>query len=275
MFGVNTTPGDALQRVKRSNENMVRTPDRKRRREMSKPTSRKPRKAAYHDDAAVQAAYDRILAAVKDAEARAAAGDIPAPYIGTANVKTGAGNEGTASLVTCCMHARGTCGHECYAAWRIDNRLDEARRHHAENTVIRRLAPFAYYCGFLAFCASRGLILRVNETGDFETPDQLRALIRAAACYPYVHVIGYTRRPEMAPLLRELPDNVDIRYSTYRDGVHTAPAGVRVAAVDDVRTNCPSQVAADLGKTWTCSQCAACGGGCCCKSRLVQWFRAH
>lgn len=221
---------------------------------------------------------DRLTAELKRVEAeimKPSAKRLPAPYIGTANGKTGAVNEGTLSLVTCCEHARRTCGRECYAAWHIDVRLPEARVHHAVNTVLRRLAPFAYYCQFFQAAVLAGaVLLRLNETGDFETPEQLEALYRAARIYSHVKVIGYTRRRELAPLLAGAPANVAVRYSVYRDGLETAPAGVRVAAVSDTRTNCPSQIAAARGGTWTCSDCASHGAGCAC-ARLVQWFKAH
>lgn len=215
------------------------------------------------------------LARVEREIMKPSASRLPAPYAGTANGKTGAVNEGTLSLVTCCGHARRTCGRECYAAWHIDVRLPDARVHHAVNTVLRRLAPFAYYAHFFQIASETGaVLLRVNETGDFEDAEQLEALFKAARIYSHVKVIGYTRRRELAPLLKDAPDNVAVRYSVYRDGLHTAPAGVRVAAVSDTRTNCPSQIAAARGETWTCTDCAANGAGCAC-ARLVQWFKAH
>lgn len=208
-------------------------------------------------------------------------------HVGTGNSKTGCVNEATVPGLCCHSSARTSCGISgCYAMtlqalypayyWAI-----------VRNTALRRRDAAAYYETFFDAAEAAGLPLRVNESGDFETVDQLRAMFAAARRHPSVVVIGYTKRPELLEAIgAETPDNVFLHYSVWTgDAAGEALArkyGVPTCTVsaDWGRVCCPNQIVADNNKyrrahgleplpAWTCAMCAAHGCGCASRRDVV------
>lgn len=236
---------------------------------------------AMHNQDKVNAAYERLAAAVRAAEGA----KIATPHIGLNNVKTSAVNEGTTPGITCAACAKCSCARECYAIWHEDIFYTACRRNHAENTVLRRRDALAYYRAFFAAAAASGSVLRLNETGDFETVEQLAAAAAAARAFPSVRALAYTRR-EFARGYK-LPPNLRVVYSLYRGADENGDACRACDCVSMVRediTTCPAQIRADVNKrrkaeglvplpAWTCAACAAAKIGCWGRSAVV--FRAH
>lgn len=192
-------------------------------------------------------------------------------HIGLGNKKTQMVNEGTSAGVngTCDASCIGDCREGCYAITHMDGVYVLSRRQHAENTIMRRINAKAYYEVFFAYAYGKKQHLRVNETGDFETAEDVTALMAVAKKYPSVRVIGYTKR---ANLLKEVAkinklDNVVIHYSLACNALNADIAlrfsvPVTRITLDVGKCNCPNQLAKLNGKKHSCRLCAEMGIGC-------------
>lgn len=230
---------------------------------------------SMHTFEKVVEARERLAAAVEAAAVRIG-GIWDAPKFGSGNGKVGAElTEATMPLITCSGIACRSCGRECYGVWRMAIVYPACAAKYAHNTVVRRLDPKRYYMTLFAQAHAVGAPVRLNENGDFENLEQLRACFAAARKYSTVRALGYTRRPELLDHLADAPENVRILYSCYRDGdqdgekIRKAP----IAVVSETATTCPAQIAAANGKKWTCAACAA--NGCGCWGRDCVVFKAH
>lgn len=233
--------------------------------------------ATFKTEEAFNAACEKLRNAVEEAQ-----DCYNAVHIGFSNAKTGASvNEGTTPIVTCCAHACKTCARSCYAVLHIDNIYPAARRNHAENTIMRRRNAKSYYEAFFSEALRRGMMLRINETGDFENARQVAALKAVARRFPSVPVIGYTRRTNLVDAIADLCKacpNVSIRYSCFTDAPSKrdehARETVKTCRVDPVKTTCLAQLHAANGETWTCAACAAAKVGCFDKCACIT-FKMH
>lgn len=229
--------------------------------------------AVNYSDATVSKWIERMENEARDLEANMAPDAVP--HFGTGNAKTRAVNEGTLPLVTCPGCARKSCGKSCYA-FRISMQRPNVRSLYAKNTIIRRRDPVDYYARAFASAYLAGAVLRVNESGDFETPAQLRAYLAAARSFSNVKSIAYTRRDFAFEAAREIPENVKLHYSVFTDVDRVAEVNARglpaacVSADPSAVTgcvNCPHNSNPD----WTCSACAS--AGVCCSSRNNVCFK--
>lgn len=203
-------------------------------------------------------------------------------HIGTGNTKTRMVNEGTSAGVcgTCDGSCVGDCREGCYAIVHGDGIYKEARIAHAENTIVRRNNPTAYYETFFAYAFKKGKGVRINETGDFETVEDVTALMAVAKKYPSVRVIGYTKRANLLSAVADLNKlaNVCIHFSLACNGMNADIAerfGVPVTKIvfNMEECNCPNQIAKSHGKNHSCQSCARLGIGCF-KNQTIRFF-AH
>lgn len=190
-------------------------------------------------------------------------------HTGNGNTKTGMMNEGTSSgsCGSCDKSCIGDCEGMCYVMTHVDGVRPACLEHHAENLQARRGDPLGYYETHFARAEERGVPLRVNETGDFETREDIVAFYIVASLHPSVKVIGYTKRENLLAQVAEcnrLP-NVQLHYSLAckRKGEDTARRfGVPCTCItDDIsKCRCPAQKL-PKGK-WHCRDCAERGCGC-------------
>lgn len=208
-------------------------------------------------------------------------------HVGKGNSKTGCTNEASMPGLCCHASAATSCGISGCYAMTIQALYPAYYWALVRNTALRRRDAAAYYETFFEAAEAAGLPLRVNESGDFENVDQLRAMFAAARRHTSVVVIGYTKRPELLETIgAETPANVFLRYSVWT-GDATGEALARkhgvptctVAAEWD-RVCCPNQRRAAENKrrraqgleelpAWTCAMCAAHGCGCASRHNVV------
>lgn len=212
-------------------------------------------------------------------------------HVGRGNSKTGCVNEATMPGLCCHESARTSCGISGCYAMALQGLYPEYFWCLVRNTALRRRDAVAYYETFFAEAEAAGLPLRVNESGEIENLEQLRAMFEAARRHPSVKVIGYTKRPELLRAIgAECPDGVYLRYSVWTgDAAGEALAhecGVPTCTVsqDWGRVTCPNQRRAEENRrrraegleelpAWTCAMCAA--RGCGCASRRDQVLHLH
>lgn len=210
------------------------------------------------------------------------------------NIKTGSLGEGSVAVLTCAKKVwldwtsegveRGIncgalppCARCCYA-WRQMIQYPAYGAAMVRNTLLRRADPVQYYADFFAHAAATtARRLRLNESGDFETLEQVRACFDAARNNPGVTAWGYTQRP--AEWIADAPANVTIRVSCWTDldkGRDLIARGFKVACVTtNGLTTCPAQMGKKAGgKAWTCADCARRGCGCCGPAKSV-FFKQH
>lgn len=201
-------------------------------------------------------------------------------HTGMGNTKTGMANEGTSSgsCGSCDPSCEGDCESICYVMTHVDGVRPLCLEHHAENLQARRADPLVYYITHFTRANFKDIPLRVNETGDFESEEDIKAFYRVASEFSYVKVIGYTKRESLLPWIRrcnELP-NVQLHYSLAckHKGEETARRlGVPCTKITtDIREcGCPAQKL-PKGK-WHCRDCA--NRGCGCFSNKDIAFMAH
>jgi hypothetical protein len=194
-------------------------------------------------------------------------------HVGRGNSKTAMVNESTVpgTCGTCHASAAKDCERICYAIWHMANIYKACLHNYAENTVARRRDPVAYYRAFFQAANAAGCALRVNESGDFERVEDVRALELVAREFPGVRVIGYSKRYRLLPAiakLNELP-NVCIHFSLachgrYEDHARTAGVPCTTVTTDVRACNCPFQLLKLRGVagSWHCATCAARKCGC-------------
>lgn len=149
---------------------------------------------------------------------------------------------------TCDGSCVGDCLSFCYAIAHGDGVYPAARENHVCNTIARRRDAVAYYRYFFGIAAALGHDLRINETGDFENAEQLRAFISVAREFPGVRVIGYSKRAGLLDLMAaaNMLPNVQLHFSLACKGIGAGlarAAGVPVTCVttDAERCGCPFQ----------------------------------
>ena len=208
-------------------------------------------------------------------------------HVGTGNAKTGCVNEATMPGLCCHKSARTSCGISGCYAMTLQSIYPEYYWCLVRNTALRRRDADGYYETFFAAAEAAGKPLRVNESGEVENLEQLRAMFAAARRHPGVTTIGYTKRPELLEAIgRECPPNVFLRYSAWTgdaEGAALAHAnGVPTCTVSEDwdKVQCPNQRRAEENKkrkaagleplpAWTCAMCAAHGCGCASRRDVV------
>lgn len=120
------------------------------------------------------------------------------------------------------------------------------RSRQAQNTVLRRIDPNAYYEHFYKVAEQENLPIRLSDGGDLENEAQAKALLAVARRHPTVHAILYTKRLELLPLFVDRPATLHTRYSAW-EGDEEGLARARELGFDvtyvvyDGSGNCPYQ----------------------------------
>jgi len=168
------------------------------------------------------------------------------PYIGYGNKKTKCVNEATLPVITCSPVCLERCARTCYVIRTSTIFRKDCRRRQAQNTVLRRIDPNAYYEHFYRIAGEKHLPIRLNDGGDIENEAQAKALLAAARRHPTVHAILYTKRLELLPLFVDRPATLHMRYSAW-EGDEKGLARARELGFDvtsvvyDGSGNCPYQ----------------------------------
>jgi hypothetical protein len=115
---------------------------------------------------------------------------------------------------------------------------------------------------------SANRLFRIHWDGDFFSTDYTMAWAMVIDAHPDTRFWVYTRVPEAAVLLNGMP-NLTVYFSADRDNIANAPAGVRIAYVDDYfvngkavlpkATRCPENNKAIPLITPKGSACVTCG----------------
>lgn len=168
------------------------------------------------------------------------------PHVGFGNRKTRCVNEATLPIITCHPSCIGKCAGTCYVLSVCTLPRPSCRKCEARNTVLRRIDPVAYYQHFYKEAERLGLPIRLSDGGDFENAGQVKACILAAERHPEVQAILYTKRVELLTELVHHPENLHVRYSSWK-GDETGEAYARSLGFDithvvfDGAGNCPYQ----------------------------------
>lgn len=168
------------------------------------------------------------------------------PWGGTGNKKTHCINEATLPIMTCDPSCLAKCAGTCYVFAFATIPHPHCRRYEAQNTVLRRLDPKAYYEYFFARAEREQVPLRLSDGGDFENADQVKAAVEAARRHPSVPAIVYTKRLNLLPEFIGRSANLHVRYSGW-EGDEAGEAWARKLGFDithvvhDGSGNCPYQ----------------------------------
>jgi len=195
---------------------------------------------------ALQRAIDRMEKELHYFEQKYQGEFLEHPYVGYGNKKTHCVNEATLPVLTCSPVCLERCARTCYVIATSSLFRDSCRRRQAQNTVLRRIDPTAYYEHFYRTAEKEHLPIRLSDGGDLENEVQVGALIAAARRHPTVHAILYTKRLELLPLLVERPATLHARYSAW-EGDEKGLARARDLGFDatyvvyDGSGNCPYQ----------------------------------
>ena len=114
-----------------------------------------------------------------------------APHIGFGNCKTRCVNEATLPIITCHPSCIDKCASTCYVLRICTMPRPNCRKCEAENTVLRRIDPNAYYEHFYREAERLNLPIRLSDGGDFENIEEVEACKAAALRHPTVKAISY------------------------------------------------------------------------------------
>jgi len=195
---------------------------------------------------ALKRAIDRMNGDLRAAEEKCQAGGLVHPFAGLGNKKTKCVNEATLPVITCSPACIARCARTCYVVTTASMFRKACRQRQAENTVLRRRDPEAYYEYFYRLAEKKQLPIRLSDGGDFENAEQVKACIAVARRHPAVHAILYTKRIELLPLLVDRPATLHTRYSAWEGDdegkVRARELGFDITyVVDDGSGNCPYQ----------------------------------
>ena len=159
-----------------------------------------------------------FLAALKDARARLASGDLFTVHISNGNSKTGAvASVSTLPFITCPGVCKGQCAGKCYAA-KIAALRPSVLKAYAENTALLFDNPSAYWDGIAA--AVRGVrFFRWHVSGDIVNAEYVRNMSRIAESAPHCRFMAFTKRADAVNDFITaggvIPENLIIIFSTW------------------------------------------------------------
>ncbi len=173
------------------------------------------------------------------------------------------GKVALAAVDTC--PGRGSCEKVCYAA-RLMRIYPSYNDMVVRQTKLLRENPEAYFGQIRADLKSNGYrTVRIHESGDFESIQQIAGWMEIVADFPNVQFFGYTRSwvvPSLIGhlnLLRDFP-NVQI-FASVETGESSPPMDWRTARIISKQESAPSgsiKCPEQTGKRASCADCGFC-----------------